>query len=429
MIYAFYTFFIYLYGIALFCASFFHLKARKWKIGRKNYWQNTAEAIQKINRQNPEKKWAWFHCASLGEFEQARPLIELFHRNHSPYYNVCITFFSPSGYEIRKNYPLADFVAYLPLDTPANAKRFLDLLNPDFVCFVKYELWANFLREIRNRNRYHILISAKWRTKHLIFRFPFSLLYQKILNGFSAIFTQDEITTTLLQDFIQNPAIFTAGDTRFDRVAETAAGFTPIPEIAQFVADAKTVIILGSSWKEETELILGLFPILDRGTRILIAPHEIHPDPIAAGIAQYPNESIALSTYRLNPEQYPQKKICWIDQIGLLSRLYFYADISFVGGGFNGNLHNILEPCAFGNVVVFGNRFRQNKFPEAVDLIAKGGGFTVKDAVELRDIIENVTKNITFCQEIRSKNIAFIQKQKGSTKTIYLQILNHLEPK
>ncbi len=181
-----YTFIIYVYGYLLHIAAFINPKARKWIEGRKNYRKNFKAEIEKINAKSPHKKWLWFHCASLGEFEQGRTLIEEMYRNHAIHFNICITFFSPSGYEVRKNYPFADLITYLPLDTPGNARYFIEILNPVLIVFVKYELWNNYLREIRKRGIYHILISAKWRKSHRIFHFPLSLFYQKVLKDFSA---------------------------------------------------------------------------------------------------------------------------------------------------------------------------------------------------------------------------------------------------
>lgn len=423
-----YTFLIYVYGLMINVAAFFTPKARKWVDGRQNYWHNLESGVKNVNAQSPNKPWIWFHCASLGEFEQGRPLIEKIHRNHSIHYNICITFFSPSGYDVRKHYPLADLIAYLPLDTPANAKRFVRILNPSLIVFVKYELWPNFLRAIREKNIYHILISARWRKNHRIFRFPLQFFYQKVLSGFSAIFTQDSITQALLKQLNPDSVIVEAGDTRFDSVVDTLEKFQPVPEVEKWVKGAGLVIVGGSTWAEEEAILMKAGEKLPPEIKLLIAPHEIHPEKIHKYVEKYPEESVVFSELLKNPEQYAEKKICWIDQIGLLSRLYKYADIALVGGGFSGNLHNILEPCVYGSFILFGSHYNKGKFPEATDLTEKGGALGIQTAEDLEKAIKKAGEQ-SFREKIRSINKRFVQERTGATEQIYKYILEEIKKK
>lgn len=426
VIHFFYTIAIYLYGIVLWIAHFFSPKAQHWFTGRKNWKEKLQQSISKLDtRKNTER--IWIHCASLGEFEQGRPLIEKLKKEKNC--QIVLTFFSPSGYEVRKNYELADIVAYLPLDTPSNARFFVHILQPDKVFFVKYELWANFIFEIKKRQIPLYLIAAKWRKGNNIFRFPASLFYTKILAAFTAVFTQDEATADLLDRTGFSPLnknglkpVLPVGDPRFDRIFATKSDFVPIPEIALFLAEKKEndlVLVVGSAWQPEESLILDIFPQIQHNTYIIIAPHEIDKDKINTQIQRFPKESIAFSEGRKNPSLLGQKKILWMDNIGMLARLYYYADIAFVGGGFSGELHNILEPCVFGNMILIGHKYKKHKFTEAADLIAKKCVFTVENETQLLNYLEKYRTSRNFRSHIQTANWKYVAENIGATEKIW----------
>lgn len=419
VIHFFYTIAIYLYGIVLWIAHFFSPKAQLWFTGRKNWKEKLQQSISKLDtRKNTER--IWIHCASLGEFEQGRPLIEKLKKEKNC--QIVLTFFSPSGYEVRKNYELADIVVYLPLDTPSNAAFFVKIVQPDKVIFVKYELWANFIFEIEKRKIPLYLIAAKWRKGNNIFRFPASLLYNRILAAFSVIFTQDETTTKLLQDHLLQTKIVTSGDTRFDRILATQNEFIPIPEIDFFLANKtedKLVLIVGSAWQTEESLVLKIFPKIKNHVYLIIAPHEIDDTKINTQIQRFPTESVRFSEGKKNLENLQGKQILWIDNVGMLARLYHYADVAFVGGGFSGELHNILEPCVFGNMILIGHKYKAHKFTEATDLIAKKCVFTVENEFELLNYLEKYRTNRNFRTNIQTANYEYVAENAGATQEIW----------
>lgn len=407
-----------MYGYFLVFAAVFHPKAAAWVKGRQNFFHSFEKNIRNNDNKFPEKKWIWFHCASLGEFEQGRNLIEKFRENYGHRLKILITFYSPSGFEVRKNYPLADYVSYLPLDTPDNARRFLEILDPLMICFVKYELWYNFLHTIQLQNRFHFLIAARWHNSHAIFRFPLSLLYKDIFKKMSVVFTQDEDTQKIIEKFCGNSSIYATGDTRYDRVAEGAARFEAIPEIAEWVQHHFPIIVVGSSWAAEESLLAQLIPELPNTARVIIAPHEINPEKIKEYLNRFPTESVVYSALLSQRPLFTEKKILWIDHIGLLSRLYYYSDLTLIGGGFNGNLHNILEPCVFGNFVVFGDKYNKKRHPEAKELIQTGGAATIADLEGLKIWIKKM-ENPNFFKEVKIKNQAFVRQRTGATDKIY----------
>jgi 3-deoxy-D-manno-octulosonic-acid transferase len=335
-----------------------------------------------------------------------------------PHYCVCISFFSPSGYEVRKHYASADIVTYLPLDTPNHAQKWLDILRPDYVFFVKYDIWGNFLREIHRREIPVFLIAAKWRKESSLFHFPLRFLYRRFLGYFSIIFTQDSTTTLLLQAFVPKVKIVTSGDTRFDRVSENASKCVKFPEIERFIGVDKFVVIAGSAWKEEEKMILESLNSLPASIQYIIAPHEIYPEKIAQSIAQFPEISVRYSDWKEgnSPEH---ARILWIDNVGMLAHLYQYADWALVGGGFNGNLHNILEPAAFGCIVGFGNQFKTKKYPEAIDLIANGGAVGLENLSDFQEKIRAAMEDKASKQNLGLRNQAFVQQHLGATQAIF----------
>lgn len=366
-----------------------HKKAAKWIAGRKNYFQ-------KLERNLPQKegKRIWVHCASLGEFEQARPIIERWLQENTGW-KLILTFFSPSGYEIRKDYALAEWVGYFPLDTPKNANKFLNQVKPDMVLFVKYEFWYFHLREVIHRNIPLLLVSATIRESHYIFKF-YGAKTQKLLKKYSQIFLQDKKSYDLLEQ-----AGFTnislSGDTRYDRVINQAKLDEKLPKIEQWKAGEK-VLILGSSWSEEEEIIAHYFKENPSAFKLLIAPHDISE----SHLKEIEEKFGSVSRYSAMEME---SKVILVDSIGLLSRMYKYGDIAVVGGGFGRGLHNILEPMAFGLPTFYGPQ--HEKFPEG-DLAKKAGvGF-------------NLYRGVNFKEKLPSKNQVqdFIKKNSGATDKV-----------
>ena len=403
----FYDLGIFFLGRLMWLAGLFHPKAKKWVEGRKN-WQGQLARFRKT-----EDSWIWMHCASLGEFEQGRNVIEEL-KTHSPQTKILITFYSPSGYEIRKNYALADGMMYLPLDTRANAKTFLDLLKPKLVILVKYELWLNYIFEVKQRQIPLILISARVGKESPFFNRWTASLYKKAFQSFSHIFTQDKQSAKLIKDFSGNDRVSVVSDTRYDRVSSNREDFTPIPEIEAFKKN-RLCLIGGSTWPKGEKMIFHAFQELqkDHDFVLILAPHEINDHRIAEWEKQFPEISIRFSQIaRLNSRH----RILWIDNIGMLSRLYHYGDLAYIGGGWGSGLHNILEAVVFGLPVIFGPQIQ--KFPEAGDLIVAGGGFAVSNQDEFTRKVKTLIEDKQLRESISVKNIVFIENKAGATQKI-----------
>lgn len=365
-----YNVLILLFGAGVRIAALFHPKARAFVTGRRDVFSRM-EAAFKDNAMPV----VWVHCASLGEFEQGRPLIELLKQEY-PHLKILLTFFSPSGYEVRKNYNLADFVCYLPTDTASNARRLVSIVKPTFVVFVKYEFWFHYTRALKNRNITILSISSIFRSNQLFFK-PFGGFYRKILQSFSHFFVQNEESLRLLRSVgIQQCTL--AGDTRFDRVYQVVKRGEELPLVSNFKNDQKTVVV-GSCWSEDLDV---LAPFINQNTmKFIIAPHEISEQFIQAIENTLSVKSIRYSVALGKAVEDYQVLI--IDNIGMLSRLYRYGEFAFVGGAFGKGLHNILEAACYGVPIFFGNKNYQ-KFQEAVDLINRGGAFEVKDYLDLK---------------------------------------------
>lgn len=363
----FYTISIYSYYLAIHIASFFNPKARLWIIGRKNIFKEIEFAIQKLKTQN----LIWFHCASLGEFEQGRPLMEAM-KKKDPSVRILLTFFSPSGYEIRKNYSGADYVFYLPLDTPANAKKFIEIVKPSKVFFVKYEFWFNFLKALKRKNIPTYLVSGIFRDDHHFFKSS-GAWFRKQLSAFTHFYLQDEKSVRLLNS-IGYFNVTLAGDTRFDRVFEVAANVNQNDLIKQFVADKK-MLIVGSSWMEDEAIVssIKLAPL-----KLIIAPHEVNKAHLDSMVDRFGSAASVLLYSNANESNVSDAQILIVDNIGMLSSLYQYATVAFIGGGFGKGIHNILEAATFGLPIIFGPNYK--KFTEAKELIKLGGAFSIKDS-------------------------------------------------
>lgn len=411
---ALYSLGVIFFGISIRIASLFNSKAKLWVRGRKNLFEKLESYFK-----NNNSKIAWFHCASLGEFEQGRPIIEEFKKRNSDF-KILLTFFSPSGYEVRKNFPGADFVCYLPLDTVANAKRFVELINPTIVYFVKYEFWLNFLFEFRKRKIPHFLVSAVFREDQIFFK-PYGKIFCDALKGFSFIFTQESKSLDLLNSIgITKSAV--AGDTRFDRVADIAINSTAIPIAKSFAGDSQKVIVAGSTWvTDEEKLVPAVKGMLARGWKLLIAPHELgeaHLISIEKELHKIGIQGNEIIRFSNATEQLANtKKVLIVDNIGMLSSLYAYGKIAYIGGGFGKSIHNILEAAVFGMPIIFGPKFE--KFIEAKQLISIGAAITVNNEIELKNTLEKFEEDEELRLRLASKAHDYIQNNRGATELIF----------
>ena len=379
-------------------ASIWNPKARLWVDGRKHFPVF-----------NSEKKKIWFHCASLGEFEQGRPVLEVL-KEKFPQYEIVISFFSPSGYEVRKNYPLADHVIYLPIDTPQNAKKLIQSINPALVIWVKYEYWFHYLNHLKSNHIPVILISGIFRKSQPFFK-PYGGFWKNMLKCFNVVFVQDETSIELLKSTgITKTAI--SGDTRFDRVYAIAAENKTLPEIAAFTKDDFT-IVAGSTWKED-EVLLEPFIQNTKSVKFIIAPHEISTSNLNRLKAKFQN-AIFYSEWKNNMTSTNQVLI--IDNIGMLSALYKYASVAFIGGGFNkSGIHNTLEAAVYGKPVFFGPNYQ--KFAEAVAMVEIGSAFSVTTSSEFNEGLTMLMQDESKLLETGKLSGAFVKSKIGATAII-----------
>ena len=405
-----YNIFLLLYSAGISVASLFSEKAKLWKAGRKNIFARLEESIGKSG------PVVWMHCASLGEFEQGRPVLESLRKEY-PDHKLLLTFFSPSGYEIRKNYNGADWVYYLPLDTPGNVKRFLDIVKPSLAIFVKYEYWYNYLNQLQGRGTPTILISAIFRRDKIFFKW-YGGLHRKMLQFFNHIFVQDEESQHLLETILPQEKVSVAGDTRFDRVAEIAEGFKPISPIEKFV-DGRKILVAGSAWPDDEKKLKIISEKFENKISLIIAPHEITDSHLNFLERLYPN-CILYSDLANNANSFfkkNDKNVLIINNIGMLSKLYHYADICYIGGGFNkSGIHNTLEAAVYGKPVIFGPNY--HKFSEAVALTKNKGGFTYSNENELIEIIDGLLNSNDELEVSGKAAGKFVAENTGATQKI-----------
>lgn len=401
---------IYAFQIGLKLASPFNPKAKLWVEGRKN-WEETLKL--KVTSLQLEHA-VWFHCASLGEFEQGRPVIEKL-KKEFPQQKVVLTFFSPSGYEIQKDYPYADLVTYLPSDTANNALKFLSILKPKLAIFVKYEFWLNFLYTLKNKHIPTFLISTVIK-KHQSFFKWYGGNFRRALKTYQTIYTQDVYSIKLLRVLKVSTGVLT-GDTRFDRVLQICSAPKQIKEIEDFAKDA-FVVVAGSSWqKDEDYLIESYIQLKEKhpNLKLIIAPHEIDKKNIDRLSNLLIKNKLAFHLYSDNPPTYTDS-ILVVNAIGFLSSIYQYGTVAFIGGGFASGIHNILEPTVYGLPVLFGPNYK--KFNEAFEVIDLNVGFVVNDAAELTAhlsvLIED--KKVLIESSRLAKN--YVLKNSGATNKI-----------
>lgn len=389
----------------------FNKKAKLWVDGRNKLFHKLKSDAERRHLRSRSVKVAWFHCASLGEFEQGRPVIEAFRKQY-PDYKIVLTFFSPSGYEIRKNYSGADYIYYLPADTPDNAKEFIKIIEPDIAFFVKYEFWKNYLTELEKCKIPIILFSAIFRPTQVFFKF-YGGFYRELLHKFHHILVQNESSLELLKSIdIANATL--AGDTRFDRVKQIVDNKKDIPVVKQF-KNGHQIFIIGSAWQTDMDVLIPLINQLKDGTKFVVAPHEIHDAEIDIWRKQLSGKSVLFSDTD-EVKDLEAYDILLIDNIGMLSSLYQYAEYAFIGGSFGKGLHNILEAATFGMPIFFGNKSYQ-KFQEANDLIHLGGAFPVENMEELKALYQalkanekNRAKTAAICSNYVLDNVGATQK-------------------
>lgn len=401
----FYNIFLLFYRAGIGIASLWNRKAKLWLTGRKNFFERLNSALS-----TQHYKLIWVHCSSLGEFEQGRPVIENI-KKQMPDSRILLTFFSPSGYEIRKDYKSADWIFYLPTDSKTNARKFFDAVNPSLVVFVKYDYWYYYLTECKKRKIPLLMISALFRKNQPFFQW-YGSLHRKMLNCFTHFFVQDEKSKSLLQS-IQINNVTAAGDTRIDRVISIAENFRPIEEIKSF-CEKQDVLVAGSTWPDDEKIIqeaTSVFPDL----KLIIAPHEIDKEHLDNLKELFPG-SVFFSQLKTDSSLLINQSCLIIDNIGMLSSLYSYATITYVGGGFHKGIHNILEAAVYGKPVLFGPRFK--KFKEAMDLKNAGAGFTINNKEDLETKIRLfLTDKKAYAGNCESAR-TYVYKNKGATEKI-----------
>jgi 3-deoxy-D-manno-octulosonic-acid transferase len=406
---ALYTIALHLYAFSVEIASFFKRKARMTRLGQ---WHTNRILRKKIN---PGLKYIWFHAASLGEFEQGRPVMEEI-RSRYPQYKILLTFFSPSGYEVRKNYDGADVVCYLPFDTPYKVNKFLNLAHPAIAIFIKYEFWLNYLSELNRRGIPTYLISAIFRKEQIFFKW-YGKWYLRALHYYDRLFVQDEASARLLAGYgITNVSV--CGDTRFDRVREVQRQARLIPVIEEFAGNGRALILVaGSTWPQDEELLIPYFNT-HPGMKLIIAPHEIHREHLMDIESQLKRPSIRLS--ETNEQSVLNKDCLIIDSFGLLSSIYRYGDIAYIGGGFGKGIHNTLEAAVYGIPVLFGPKY--HKFREAKELIAVGGGFSLAGEADFIRQVDRLAGHPELRRQIGRIIDDYMQHNSGVTENILREI-------
>ena len=404
---------IFLYRFGLRVAALIIPKARLWIEGRRNLFSRLENEIAGLNK-NSNAEIAWFHCASLGEFEQGRPVMEAF-KNHHPHKKILLTFFSPSGYMVRKNWEGADIVFYLPMDTRKNATRFLQIVKPQMAFFIKYEYWFNFLDQLFLMEVPVYFISARFLPGHYFFGW-YGAWFRKYLRQVTWFFLQDGPSAQMLKGYgINNFSI--TGDTRFDRVHQVMSHATQFPLVEQFKGDSK-VIMAGSSWPPDEDLLIHWITAHQTPVKFIIAPHETDKERINSLVDHLPLPAILYSELGTKPPG--DYKILVIDCIGILTHLYQYATVAIIGGGFGKGIHNILEATAFGVPVLFGPNF--HKFMEAQELVKLGGAFPVQTASDFEAVLKGLLSDDDRYSQISLVCKNYVETGRGATDQIMLKI-------
>lgn len=387
----------------------FHRKARLFSSGRKGTFRYLEKKVSGWRRV------IWFHCASLGEFEQGRPLIELIRQN-DPEVKILLTFFSPSGYEVRKNYAQADCVAYLPADTPRNARRFISIADPEKVFFIKYEYWYFFLKELQRRSIPTYLVSAIFRKEQVFFRW-YGRWFRRMLGFYRHIFVQDEASKNMLHDYhIDHVSV--SGDTRFDRVKKVSNGAPALPLVEKFAEDS-LLLVAGSTWPADEKMLVRYFRESAFSFKMILAPHEVHPSNIQRIASSFRSQELVIWS-SASEESLQKARILIVDSIGMLSSLYGYGHMAYVGGGFGKGIHNILEAAAYGVPVVFGPN--HEKFKEAVDLKEEEGAFAISTYEELSFLMNEFFTHPEKISEAGKIAGSYVESRSGALQYIWNEV-------
>ncbi len=413
MIMFFYNLVIYFYGFLIKLASFNNIKAKQWVKGRKK-WRKQLQLQLSIHSDKPK---VWIHCASYGEFEQGKPVIEAI-KKQKPDHVIILSFFSPSGYEAFKFWNGAEVVCYLPLDTKKNARDFLKIIKPNKVFFIKYEFWINILIELKKQHISTYLISGVFKTNHPFFKW-YGSIFRKSLLSFDQLFIQDVNSGNLLNKInILNYTV--SGDSRFDRVIEIKNNFKSILFFDEFCSKHK-IIVAGSTWPKDEELLINSFKALNEpDMKLILVPHELNQSRVS-------NLQVLLQKNNLKYQFYNQKKlninynVLIVDTIGLLSKLYYYADLAYIGGGFNSGIHNCLEAAVYFKPILFcGNNF--NKYNEALDLINLNAAYNVNSITDVNKIVKKLLYDKTYLDKIKQNLKFYFDQNSGATEKVMSRI-------
>lgn len=406
-----YELFIILYNIGVWVASFFSKKVRAMWKGEHRTFRMLREKI------DPNAMYIWFHAASLGEFEQGRPIMEAIRREH-PGYKILLTFFSPSGYEVRKNYDGADVVVYLPIDTKRNVRRFLRLTNPVMAFFIKYEFWSNYLHMLKERHVPTFSVSSIFRPNQIFFR-AYGKGYGKVLDCFTHFFVQNEESRDLLKS-IGIDCVSVTGDTRFDRVLQIRDAGKSLPIVENFVGgtaeDRPHVFIAGSSWPPDEDIFIRYFNE-HRDWKLIIAPHVIGDDHMKQILGKLERKTVRYT--EATTENVVGAECLIIDCFGLLSSIYRYADVTYVGGGFGVGIHNVLEAAVWRKPVIFGPN--NKNFQEAQGLLKAGGGFEITSYDDFVGVMRKLADDKAL-EQSRERAGGFVESLAGATRQIMKEV-------
>ena len=415
-----------LYSLLITLAAPLNRKAQKLATGRRHWQQPFADKPL-----DPARPVAWFHAASLGEFEQGRPVIEAFRATY-PAYQIVLSFFSPSGYEVRKTYAGADVVTYLPADTPANARDWMQQVRPHIAFFIKYEFWYHYLQTLHAGNVPTLSFSAIFRPNQLFFK-PWGGFYRTLLTYFDHILVQNHESVKLLSS-IGITRVTLAGDTRFDRVAQVAATKRAIPEAAAFVGNTdapdQPTLVVGSAWADDMDVLIPTLNAFTKPLRVIIAPHEIRDGEIEGWRSQLTAPSIRFSTLGTSDASArpapTDARYLFIDNIGMLTSLYQYGTMAYIGGAFGKGLHNCLEAATFGLPLLFGPNHQ--KFQEAVDLVQQGGAFTVRSTAELTAIFTHLYEKTPERERAGAVCRNYVMNNIGATDLVMQAVAQSIGP-
>lgn len=403
--------YLYMWGVRL--ASCFNRKARLMVRGHRNTWRILRSQIR------PDARYVWFHAASLGEFEQGRPLMELLRRRH-PEKKILLTFFSPSGYEVRKDYAGADVVCYLPFDTPLNARRFIRMARPEAAFFIKYEFWCNYISRLHRSGIPLYSVSSIFRPEQVFFR-SYGRRYARVLQHMTHLFVQNETSRQLLADRLGITHTTVVGDTRMDRVVAIMEQARALPEVERLMQGAACVMVAGSTWPPDEELIISYFN-RHPGLKLILAPHVVTAEHLAQIEARLERPAVRYSQLAAQPAGATADCLI-VDTYGLLSALYRYGRLAYVGGGFGVGIHNVPEAAVYGVPVIIGpNHY---KFMEANDLLAEGGCFEVRNAADFNTTVDHLLTSPEALRRAGEASSAYICRHAGATARIYQAVYGH----